>query len=83
MRHSSILVVDGDAVRKLRDRAGWSTRAFAAIVGISEAFMGRIESGERQPSPAVRKRMAEALGVEVDAIAGYPDATEQNQDTAA
>ncbi len=54
---------DGHKVARLRDEQGYTTRAFAAKVGISEAYMGRIERGERLGSPAVRRRIVEALGV--------------------
>ncbi len=58
-------LLDGTKVAEIRDRQGLTTRAFAAKVGISEAHMSRIERNERYGSPDVRRRIAEALGVDI------------------
>ena len=60
--------VEGQRIVDLREERGWNATRLAEKVGISLAFMRRIELGERQPSPAVRKRITEALGVPLKAI---------------
>ncbi len=67
--------VDGRKIAHLRDRAGHTARSFAALVGISEAHMGRIEAGHRGPSPAVRNRILAALGVDLADVARDPEKT--------
>lgn len=67
--------VDGQKIADLRDERGWSSTRFAEKVGISLAFMRRIELGQRQPSPAVRKRITEVLEVPLQAITADPAAT--------
>lgn len=62
MRHT-FHPIDGRKVARLRDLQGYTATSFAAKVGISGAYMRRLESGERNPSPEVRNRIAEHLGV--------------------
>lgn len=55
----------GQRVRKLRTDQGISLRAIARQVGISPAYLSRIESGQTSPpAPSVIKALAETLGVE-------------------
>ena len=65
----TIFVIDGTKVRQIRDRQGLTARQLAKRVGISEAYMGRLEKNERQPSPAVRKALTDALCVPLEDIA--------------
>ncbi len=60
--------VAGHKIADLRDERGWNATRFAEKVGISVAFMRRIELGHRQPSPAVRKRITDVLEVPMQAI---------------
>lgn len=64
--------VDGRKIARLRDRAGHTSSSFAAIVGVSVAHMARIERNQRGPSPAVRNRILDALGVDLDAVTPDP-----------
>jgi transcriptional regulator with XRE-family HTH domain len=65
--------INGPKVSEMRDERGWSMTQFAAEVGVSYGYMWRLERGERQPSPSVRKRITDALGVPLAAIvAGEP-----------
>lgn len=52
----------------LRETQGMSLEALARSVGISPAYLGMIESGERDPDAAIRRALARALG-----IAGWGD----------
>ncbi len=69
----SLNPLDGPKIAVLRDLQGLTTRAFAAKVGISESHMGRIESNERSGSPEVRRRIAEALGVDIADLRRTPE----------
>ncbi|PZN04869.1 helix-turn-helix transcriptional regulator [Thermaerobacter composti] len=51
-----------------RVKAGFSQRAFARFVGVSSGYMSQIELGRRNVSPAVAKRICEALGVGFDEL---------------
>ena len=47
----------------LRAAQGMSQEALARSVGISPAYLGLIEAGEREPDTAIRRALARALGV--------------------
>lgn len=47
----------------LRESRAMSVDALAKAVGISPAYLGLIESGERNPDAAIRRALARALGV--------------------
>jgi transcriptional regulator with XRE-family HTH domain len=53
----------GKAVRELREAAGMSRPKLAAAAGISEAFLIKIEQGNRGTSPKTLPKLATALGV--------------------
>ena len=65
----TIHTIDGAKLRSKRDEMGFSARQLATKVDISETHMGRIEMNQRQPSPMVRKRITDALGIELADIA--------------
>lgn len=54
---------------RLRTEKGHSLRTLAAEAGISHQAIGRLESGPVVVYPATAKRLADALGVEMLAIA--------------
>jgi transcriptional regulator with XRE-family HTH domain len=56
----------GRTVKRRRRRRGLSQAAFAQSARISQAYLSRLESGiQTNPSVAVLKRLAKALGVPV------------------
>lgn len=61
---------------RLRDGKTIETLAFAA--GVSVRTVQRIEAEEAVPTPDVRERIAEALGVAVDEIA-WPETKRERQ----
>ncbi len=61
---------NGAAIKALREAYGWQAKKFAAAVGISAPYYSRIESGDRQASPAVLRAIADTLGVPLAAIVG-------------
>lgn len=62
---------NGEAVRSLRITLGIPQTDLARRVGISAGFLSNIEAGRKQPSPSTTRRIADHLGVPLDAIT-YP-----------
>ncbi len=62
---------NGSAIRVMREALGIKQIALAARVGIGRSHMCEIELGSQQPAIATAQRIAEALGVPLDAIT-YP-----------
>src|SRR3954452_7703887 len=60
----------GDAMRRLRQEAGISQAGLAAAAGVHLRQIHRYESGEQQPALGVAQRLATALGVTLDELAG-------------
>lgn len=68
---------NGATVRALRDALGIRHADFARDTVVSTGYLSNIEAGRRQPDPAVVRRMADRLGVTVDAITyPVPDSTD-------
>lgn len=57
--------IDGQALRLLRERDGWTATAFAQALGISLTYLGDIEAGRRtlKRNPALISRAAQLLKV--------------------
>ena len=53
----------GAAVRRLREKRGYSQEAFAERIRVHRTYVGGIERGERNPTLTTIHRIAEALGV--------------------
>lgn len=68
----STYVTNGESIRILRDRAGYSLRGFAHKVGTDPSHLSRIERGAGQPSNSLRRRIAEHLGVDPSDISDLP-----------
>ena len=62
----------GEIIRRLRQEAGMSQAGLAAAVGINTRQINRYEAGEQQPALGVAQRLAVALGVTLDELAGSP-----------
>ena len=60
----------GEVIRSLRQEAGLSQAGLAAAAGIHLRQIHRYESGEQQPALGVAQRLAAALGVTLDELAG-------------
>jgi transcriptional regulator with XRE-family HTH domain len=74
--------IDPEVVAAIRVLAGFSQAALARECGISVQYMSDIERGRRRGSPAVAKRIAQALGVPVRSILITPDDDEHEQGAA-
>lgn len=66
--HMATRRIHGPAVRVIRERTGIKHGIFAVTCEISPGFLTNIEKGIKQPSPSVAKRIADELGVPLDAI---------------
>src|SRR3954466_11198165 len=62
----------GEIIKRLRQEAGLSQAGLAAAAGIHTRQITRYESGEQQPALGVAQRLAQALGVTIDELAGAP-----------
>jgi transcriptional regulator with XRE-family HTH domain len=60
--------VDGAKVRKLREDAGITLSRFARDLGTDPTHLSRIERDLGQPGLALRKQIAEKLGVAIDEL---------------
>lgn len=59
----------GEAIREMREAQGVGLRVAADRLGISPAYLSRIERGrERPPKPDLVKRMARMLGGDADLL---------------
>jgi len=69
---------NGAAVRAIREAVGISGRDFAARVGISSGYLSQVEAGAKRASPVLARRIADTLGVPLDAVTHlYPVVGEQ------
>ncbi len=55
-------------LRDIREATGMSLRQFAANVDVSPSTITRIETGARDPSSALTKKLAPAYGLSVPAF---------------
>lgn len=60
------LIESENPVRVWRRHRGLTGRALAASAGIGAAYLSEIETGRKEGSLAVMKRLAEALSVDLD-----------------
>lgn len=59
---------DGKAIRAARLAAGLKGKELAHCTGVTNVTISRIETGRQQPSTALAERIAEQVGVEVEAL---------------
>ena len=60
----------GNRLKKVREEKDFKREDLAKQIGTSAAIIGRYERGERTPSVDIAKKIAEALGVSLDYLAG-------------
>ena len=60
----------GARLAEIRSDAGFSQSALAEAVGTSQSAISQMESGERQPSFDMLRRLAKALGVSTSHLLG-------------
>lgn len=61
-------VAHGPAIRAIRETTGASISAFAPRVGVTQGYMSNVELGHKQPTVEFMARVAQALGVPLDAV---------------
>lgn len=67
----------GQTLREMREAQGMGLREFADRLGISPAYLSRIERGkERPPKPDTIKRMATLLGGDPDLLFRLSESTD-------
>jgi len=59
----------GENLQKLREEREISTRQFADLADISHSSVGRLESGQTNPTLTTLIKLADALGVSIDTLA--------------
>lgn len=60
----------GANIRRLREMRRWTVEHFAYLTGLSAAYVGLIERGQREPSLAAIEIVAEALSVPIGDLFG-------------
>ena len=55
-------------VRAIRRQKGWDRKQMAKILGVSAAYMGRVERGEQKLDEDVAKRLDEATGAKLSRL---------------
>ena len=64
MEKKDVCIVEfGLAVKRLREKEGFSQEGFAAHAEIHRTYMGGIERGERNPTLTTIYKIAKALGL--------------------
>ena len=67
----------GDTIREMREAQALGLRTAADRLGISPAYLSRIERGkERPPKPDLVKKMARLLGGDADLLFRLADSTD-------
>src|SRR4051794_19742215 len=65
-------------LRAIREEAGLSIRQLAARMGVHHGQIARIESGERNASPAYLQRFAELFGLDAAELLEYVGIKQSN-----
>lgn len=55
-------------VRAIRRQKGWSRKDLAEILGVSAAYIGRVERGEQELEEDVAKRLDEVTGAKLSRL---------------
>ncbi len=57
-----------DTVKELRRRRGWNQRDLAKASGVGQDTISSMESGRHEPRPSTLRKIAGALGVEIEEL---------------
>jgi len=52
-----------NVLREFRESQGWTLAETSGLTGLSAAYLSLIERNRREPSPAVKVRIARGVGV--------------------
>ncbi len=64
------VVYVGDKVKRLRDERALTQGELAEKAGLTVAALSRIERNNAEPRPTTRRKLAEALGVDLSELIG-------------
>jgi transcriptional regulator with XRE-family HTH domain len=67
-RETPIEVLFGEVLREARQEKGLSQEALADSASLHRTYVGQVERGLKSPTLGAMKRLAEALGVELQAL---------------
>ena len=76
-----IKVKDVNSLKQLLIKTGFSQRALGRMIRVSETYINQLVNGERNPSPAVAKRMCDSLDSEFDDIFFVDTVNKSEHDT--
>lgn len=63
-----------ESLTTIRERSGLSKTALAELAGVDRTLIHRLENGERNASPTIIRRLADALDCPLMALIGPADA---------
>ena len=67
--HGTVNYIEiGDRIRYFRRSKRWTQQELAARTGVTTAFIGYLERGEKKPSLETMVKLGEALGVGLDRL---------------
>lgn len=73
----------GERIRKAREKRGWNQRELARHAQVNHAWIARLETGERHNiSLEAAGRLAVALGITLDYLAGITTTSKPRRDRA-
>ena len=58
----------GERVRRLREKKGWTQGQLAEAIRVTQPAVAHVEAGRREPSLAVLRDLARALGTTTDEL---------------
>ena len=54
-----------EVLRSLREQKGWTQTQLAAESGVSQTYISELEAGKSDPTIAIVRKLASALGVSI------------------
>lgn len=69
------MVLTMNVLREFRERRGWTLDETAGLTGVAVGYLSQIERHQREPSPAVKVRIARGVGAKVAELFPAREAT--------
>lgn len=76
-------MMDHERLRTARERLGWTQATLAARLGVSQGYVALLERGQRQPSDALRRRLARVLDLPATTLPAVARRSTADADTLA
>lgn len=70
-RDDKFLEAFGKRVRELRTERGQSQSELAALLNTDRAYIGKIESGQKEPRISILPNLCKALGIELKDVLDF------------